>query len=53
MNYELKDAIKKWDADVEAEAVKLIQNGVPPYDAMERARNTISRRRQLKEHGNG
>ena len=31
------EAIRKWDAEVELEAVKLVEKGVPPYDAMAQA----------------
>jgi hypothetical protein len=46
MNRRLEEAIADWDREVEAEAVKLIKSGTPPFDAMERARKTVERRRQ-------
>ena len=44
----LDDAIRSYDAEVEAEAVKLIEGGMPPFDAMEQARSNVRVRRMLK-----
>ena len=44
----LKLAIDRWQAEVDEEAVKLIEMGVPPYEAGERARVTISSRRRAE-----
>ena len=45
MEFRLRHAISAWDAEVTEESIRLIETGVPPYDAMERARNIVSRRR--------
>ena len=44
----LDDAIRSYDAEVEAEAVKLIEGGMPPFDAMEQARSNVRVRRMQK-----
>ena len=46
MNKALEAAIKKWNAEVEDEAVKLIERGVPPFDATAVANRRISDRRR-------
>ena len=43
---DLQDAIRQWDREVEIEAVRLIESGVPPYDAIKRAGDIVSQRRQ-------
>ena len=48
MTNRLKNVITEWSAEVEEEAIILIQNGVPPYEAQERARLMVSSRRKLK-----
>jgi hypothetical protein len=45
---ELDDAIQRWYNEVAAEAIRLIEAGVPPYDAMERARRMVSDNRRSK-----
>jgi hypothetical protein len=45
----LREAIRSWDMDVEAEAERLIKGGTPPYDAIERAKQIIIRRRSGTE----
>ena len=42
----LKDAIREWDLAVEIEAARLIEDGLPPFDAMELAVKTISAERR-------
>ena len=44
----LDDAIRKYDAEVEVEAVMLIEGGMPPFDAMEQARSNVRVRRMKK-----
>ena len=44
----LDDAIRSYDAEVEAEAVKLIEGGMPPFEAMEQARSNVRVRRMRK-----
>lgn len=46
MDWETKRVFADWDNDVNAEMRRLIKNGVPPYDAVDRARENVSRRRQ-------
>ena len=45
----LREAIKKWDREVEEVAEQLIENGVPPYEAQIRAVEIVSERRKNKE----
>jgi len=40
----LKIAIMQWDAEVEEQAIELIERGVPPDEAMEKARVIVSNR---------
>lgn len=44
----LDDAIRSYDAEVEAETVKLIEGGMPPFEAMEQARSNVRVRRMRK-----
>lgn len=37
----LDDVIRKYDAEVEAEAVMLIKSGMPPFEAMEQAKTNV------------
>lgn len=37
---------RKWNAEVDAEAARLVRKGVPPFDAIEKAREIVSRRRK-------
>ena len=45
----LDRAMHDWDWEVQAEATRLIEAGVPPYNALEQAHNNVSRRRQAKQ----
>lgn len=45
MNYAVREALAQWDREVDAEMVKLIERGVPPFDAASRARDIVSARR--------
>ena len=46
MSNDLLEAIREWDAAVQKEAAKLIRQGTPPYDAVEKAvRQVIEQRR--------
>ena len=51
MNSALQQAIREWDAEVDREAIRLIKAGVPPFDAVERARKIVERRRQQAAGG--
>jgi hypothetical protein len=44
----LDSVIRSWEIEVESEAERLINEGVPPYDAVEQARDIVSRRRRGK-----
>ena len=44
----LDEAIRKYDAEVEAEAVMLIESGMPPFEAMEQARSNVRVKRLKK-----
>lgn len=41
----LKRAMDEWGYEVDAEAERLIKRGVPPWRAVELARDNVSRRR--------
>lgn len=43
---ELRRAIEKWDSDVEAKAVKFIEAGCSPSEALTRAANVVKHERQ-------
>lgn len=51
MNSDLADAIREWNCEVDNEAVELIESGVAPYDAVERAKSIVSARRREKKAG--
>lgn len=38
--------MRAWDIEVDAEMARLIEEGVPPFDAAGRARDIVSRRRR-------
>lgn len=40
-----ESASRDWAREVDAESARLIERGVPPYDAIEQARRIVSRRR--------
>lgn len=44
----LRDAISEWDFEVEYEAARLIEGGMPPCDAMPKAVETVSAKRRAK-----
>lgn len=44
----LTQAIRDWDAEVDAEMVRLIESGFPPIDAARRAREIVSERRMSR-----
>jgi len=46
MSEDLKDAIRKWDSAVDAEAAKLIRSGTPPYVAVEEAVRRVTEQRR-------
>jgi hypothetical protein len=46
MNRRLEETKNKWNAEVEEEICKLIEEGTPPVDAAERAVGIVSRRRK-------
>lgn len=48
MSYALEKAREAWTHEVEAEMVRLIEAGVPPYDAADEARNNVAARRMRK-----
>ena len=41
----LKDAMFSWNAEVEAETTRLIEEGIDLFDAINQARHIVSRRR--------
>lgn len=43
----LDQTIRKWKSEVEREMQRLIERGVPPWDAAEQAREIVSRRRVM------
>jgi hypothetical protein len=48
MTHDLESAIADWNAEVDREAAKMIREGVPPFDAVQRARDLVQRRRSRK-----
>lgn len=48
---DLKDAIRSWEREVDREAIELIEAGVAPYDAIEKAKGIVSARRRDKRRG--
>lgn len=37
---------RAWDSEVDHEAAELVRRGTPPYEAIQRARDAVSRRRR-------
>lgn len=50
ISWTLKNAIGDWDAEVQTETVRLIEEGTPPYDAADEAMKIVSARRKAKAH---
>lgn len=46
------EATRAWDAEVDAEAARLIERGIPPFDAVIRAREIVSARRRNRAASN-
>ena len=44
----LKKVIREWESEVENETQRLVEQGMPPYDAMEQATKNVSARRKQK-----
>lgn len=44
-SWKLHEAIRKYTREVESETIKLIERGVPPYDAAEQAKRIVAVRR--------
>ena len=42
----LQEATRRWNAEVETEAIRLIERGTPPYDALEQAKSIVNLRRR-------
>lgn len=45
---EVRRAIDEWDAEVNAETVRLIKRGWAPYDAIEKAKQIVSSARESR-----
>jgi hypothetical protein len=43
---------RKWDDEVDVIAAKLVRKGTPPYEALVRARNTVSTKRKREARNN-
>ncbi len=41
-----KNASDEWNREVDAEAARLVEEGTPPYEAVKRATEAVSRRRR-------
>ena len=39
----------KWEAEVEAEAAKLVRGGMPPYRAISAAKEIVSNKRKIED----
>lgn len=50
MFYETKKAIESWDRDVEKEMRRLIERGVPPFEAARKATDKVSINRQANPY---
>lgn len=50
-NYTLEKAKADWQQEVEAEMVRLIEAGTPPFDAATKARQIVSDRRASRARG--
>ena len=50
MNRETERVIREWRNEVEDEMRRLIERGVPPFDAADRARKNVSSRRAAQEN---
>lgn len=46
--YATRRAVEEWDREIDEETARLIEDGVPPFNAAERARDNVSRRRAQK-----
>ena len=46
MDHDVQEATHKWNREVNEEIVRLIEQGVPPFDAADKARDNVSRRRR-------
>lgn len=47
-SFAVQRAVREWESEVAAEMVRLIESGVPPFDATGQAREIVSRRRAAK-----
>ncbi len=45
MDIDVERAVREWDSEVDAEMVRLIKSGTPPFEAAGKARDIVSRRR--------
>lgn len=43
-----RNAARRWDNEVDAEAARLVEEGIPPFEAMRRATEIVSQRRKHK-----
>jgi len=41
---------KLWDDEIDTEATKLVRKGMPPYEAVEQARDIVSTKRRAKHN---
>lgn len=48
MSFELEQAKRNWNREVDAETARLIDEGVPPHKAATRAESIVSMRRQQR-----
>ena len=48
MRWDFDSERRAWNSEVDAEAARLIRAGVPPYDAVQRARDIVSESRKRK-----
>jgi hypothetical protein len=45
-NWKLREAAEEWDREVEEEAIRLIREGTPPFQATLEATEIVTRRRR-------
>ena len=48
MNEDLRRAIREWDSEISSVATELIENGTPPYEAIDKAKEIVQRQRRRR-----
>ena len=45
MSSKLREATREWEYEVDTEAARLVESGVPPFDAIAQARDLVVEKR--------